>query len=62
MSSWLRHHWFALGSALVHVRRAPGSFLFNILVVAIALALPFMGVTLLDNVRPMSGHMGWNRN
>ena len=58
MSGWLRHHWFALGSALVHVRRAPGSFLFNILVVAIALALPFMGVTLLDNVRPMSGHMG----
>ncbi|MGW8390736.1 permease-like cell division protein FtsX [Pseudoduganella sp. HUAS MS19] len=58
MSAWLRHHLFALGAALVHVRRAPGSFLFNILVVAIALALPFMGVTLLDNVRPMSGHMG----
>jgi len=57
MSTWLRHHLFALGSALVHVRRAPGSFLFNILVVAIALALPFMGVTLLDNVRPMSEQM-----
>lgn len=57
MSTWLRHHFFALGSALVHVRRAPGSFLFNILVVAIALALPFMGVTLLDNVRPMSEQM-----
>jgi cell division transport system permease protein len=38
----------------VHLRRSPGGFLFNILVVAIALALPFMGVTLLDNVRPMS--------
>ena len=36
------------------LRRSPGGFLFNILVVAIALALPFMGVTLLDNVRPMS--------
>jgi cell division transport system permease protein len=36
------------------VRKAPGSFLFNVLVVAIALALPFVGVTLLDNVRPMS--------
>lgn len=57
MSTWLRHHLFALGSALVHVRRAPGSFLFNILVVAIALALPFMGVTLLENVRPMSEQM-----
>ncbi|MGV7208588.1 permease-like cell division protein FtsX [Oxalobacteraceae bacterium A2-2] len=54
MSYWLRQHWFALGAALAHVRRAPGSFLFNILVVAIALALPFAGVTLLDNVRPMS--------
>jgi cell division transport system permease protein len=37
-----------------HLRRSPGGFLFNVLVVAIALALPFMGVTLLDNVRPMS--------
>jgi cell division transport system permease protein len=54
MSYWLRQHYFALGAALAHVRRAPGSFLFNILVVAIALALPFAGVTLLDNVRPMS--------
>jgi cell division transport system permease protein len=36
------------------VRKAPGSFLFNVLVVAVALALPFAGVTLLDNVRPLS--------
>jgi cell division transport system permease protein len=54
MSAWLRQHGYALGAALVHVRRAPGSFLFNILVVAIALALPFAGVTVLDNIRPMS--------
>ncbi|GGY04036.1 FtsX-like permease family protein [Massilia dura] len=54
MSVWLRQHGFALGSALVHLRRAPGSFFFNILVVAIALALPFAGVTVLDNIRPMS--------
>lgn len=53
MSAWLRQHGYALGAALVHVRRAPGSFLFNILVVAIALALPFAGVTVLDNIRPM---------
>ena len=57
MSSWLRQHGFALGAALVHLRKAPGSFLFNILVVAIALALPFMGLTLLDNVRPLSEQM-----
>jgi cell division transport system permease protein len=54
MTHWFRQHRYALAAALVHLRRSPGGFLFNILVVAIALALPFMGVTLLDNVRPMS--------
>jgi cell division transport system permease protein len=54
MSAWLRQQRFALGAALGHVRSAPGSFLFNVIVVAIALTLPFAGVTLLDNVRPMS--------
>jgi len=54
MTNWLRQHRYALGAALQHLRRSPGGFLFNILVVAIALALPFAGVTLLDNVRPMS--------
>jgi cell division transport system permease protein len=54
MNTMLRQHRFALGAALSHVRKAPGSFLFNVLVVAMALMLPFAGVTLLDNVRPMS--------
>jgi cell division transport system permease protein len=54
MNIWFRQHRFALGAALSHVRKAPGRFLFNVLVVAIALALPFAGLTLLDNVRPMS--------
>jgi cell division transport system permease protein len=54
MNNWMRQHSFALGAALTHLRKAPGSFLFNVLVVAIALTLPFAGVTLLDNVRPMS--------
>ncbi|HEX7984259.1 MAG TPA: permease-like cell division protein FtsX [Duganella sp.] len=54
MTHWFRQHRYALAAALGHLRRAPGSFLFNIIVVAIALALPFTGVTLLDNVRPMS--------
>ncbi len=54
MTSWLRQHRFALAAALIHLRKSPGGFLFNILVVAIALALPFAGLTLLDNVRPMS--------
>ena len=54
MNIWFRQHRFALGAAFGQVRKAPGSFLFNVLVVAVALALPFAGVTLLDNVRPMS--------
>ena len=54
MTYWFRQHRYALSAALVHLRRSPGSFLFNIIVVAIALALPFTGVPLLDNVRPMS--------
>ncbi|MCG2585343.1 permease-like cell division protein FtsX [Massilia sp. TS11] len=54
MRSWLRQHGFALSAALASLRRAPGSFVLNVVVVATALALPFMGLTLLDNVRPMS--------
>jgi len=54
MSPWLRQHRFALNAALSTVRKSPGSFLFNVLVVALALTLPFAGITLLDNVRPLS--------
>lgn len=54
MNRWFRQHRFALGSALAHLVKTPGSFLFNVIVVAIALTLPFAGLTLLDNVRPMS--------
>jgi cell division transport system permease protein len=54
MNRWLRQHRFAFGAALGNVRKAPGSFLFNVAVVAIALALPFTGLTLLENVRPVS--------
>jgi cell division transport system permease protein len=54
MNNWFRQHRFAIGAALGHLAKAPGSFLFNVLVVAIALTLPFAGLTLLENVRPMS--------
>jgi cell division transport system permease protein len=54
MKSWLRQHRFAMGAALGHIFKAPGSFLFNVLVVAMALTLPFAGLTLLENIRPMS--------
>ncbi|MDB5920048.1 MAG: permease [Massilia sp.] len=54
MKRWMRQHRFAVGAALGNLGKSPGSFLFNVVVVAIALALPFAGLTLLDNVRPMS--------
>jgi cell division transport system permease protein len=54
MKRWMRQHRFAIGAALGNLGKSPGSFLFNVVVVAIALALPFAGLTLLDNVRPMS--------
>lgn len=54
MKSWFRQHHFAVIAALGNVRKAPGSFLFNVFVVAIALTLPFAGLTLLENIRPMS--------
>ncbi|MFZ4877298.1 permease-like cell division protein FtsX [Janthinobacterium sp. Mn2066] len=57
MRGWFRQHRFALGSALIHLRKSPGGFLLNVFVVAIALSLPFAGLTMLDNVRPMSEQM-----
>lgn len=54
MKSWFRQHRYAMRAALGHMFKAPGSFLFNVIVVAIALTLPFAGLTLLENVRPMS--------
>lgn len=54
MIVWLRQHALALASAFQHLLRSPGSFSLNVVVVAIALALPFAGLTLLENVRPVS--------
>ncbi|HEX8955214.1 MAG TPA: permease-like cell division protein FtsX [Burkholderiaceae bacterium] len=54
MITWIRHHAFALGRALRHIFKPRSGFLLNVIVVAIALALPFAGLTLLENVRPMS--------
>ena len=54
MKRWMRQHRFAVKAALGNLGKAPGSFLFNVVVVAIALALPLAGLTLLDNVTPMT--------
>ncbi|MBI3285199.1 MAG: ABC transporter permease [Burkholderiales bacterium] len=57
MTNWLRQHLFALKSAYAHLRASPGNFLFNVLVVAIALALPIAGLTLIENMRPVSSQL-----
>jgi cell division transport system permease protein len=57
MKTWLRQHAGALMDALRHLRRSPGSFRLNVLVVGIALALPVAGLTLLENLRPVSAQI-----
>ncbi|MDQ9169022.1 ABC transporter permease [Oxalobacteraceae bacterium R-40] len=54
MKAWLRQHRFALKDAFKRVGNAPVSFLFNVLVIASALVLPFAGLTILESVRPLS--------
>lgn len=54
MKIWLREHRYAFSDALRKLVKTPGSFMFNVLVVAIALALPFAGLTLLENIRPVT--------
>lgn len=54
MTGWLRHHGLAIGDAFRHLFKTPGNFLLNVLVVSIALTLPFAGLTLIENVRPVS--------
>ena len=51
---FFREHGFAFRAALARITAAPGSFIFNVLVIALALVLPLAGLTLLDNVRPVS--------
>ena len=57
MKAWLRQHAFALTGAVRHICRPRGGFLLNVLVIAIALTLPFAGLTLLENVRPISDQL-----
>lgn len=51
---WLRQHTFACSTMLTHLRHAPGSFALNVLVIALVFTLPFAGLTLLDNIKPIS--------
>ena len=54
MNIWFTNHINAIGNALGQFRRSPGHFFFNILVLAMTLALPFGGITLLDNIQSVT--------
>ncbi len=52
--NWLREHRMAFSVALARVREMPLSFSFNVMVIALALMLPLAGLTLLENLKPVS--------
>jgi cell division transport system permease protein len=57
MSSWLRSHGRAMGSALARLARSPLSMLFNVVVVGIALALPVTLYTLVHDIEGWAGRL-----
>ena len=57
MKIWFRQHAAASLDAAKQILRAPGNFLFNVIVVAVALSLPIAGLTLIENVRPISNEL-----
>jgi cell division transport system permease protein len=54
MNIWIRQQAHACTAAAKQIFSAPGNFLFNVLVVAVALSLPIAGLTLIENIRPIS--------
>lgn len=54
MNTWIRQHLAASANAAKQIFSAPSNFLFNVLVVAVALSLPIAGLTLIENIRPVS--------
>lgn len=54
MKRWTAQHWHALLQALRTMASTPISFLLNALVISVAFALPLIGLTVLENMRPLS--------
>jgi cell division transport system permease protein len=57
MNRWIGQHWHALLQALRNTASAPISFLLNALVISVAFSLPLMGLTALENLRPLSAKL-----
>lgn len=54
---WLSSHYRALFDASFKIKMEPLSFIFNAVVVALALALPMTGMIVLQDLQPLSGQV-----
>jgi cell division transport system permease protein len=54
---WLIAHWRAVFDASLKIKMAPLSFIFNAIVVALALALPMSGWIVLQDLQPLSNQV-----
>lgn len=54
MRAWINQHRFALAGTIKRMAAQPGSTLLNALVLAIALALPLLGYTVLRSLQPVT--------
>src|SRR5690625_7469826 len=57
MIRWLRQHRYALRVAIIRLATRPLSSLANIIVLALALAVPFIGWSLLLSTQPLAQHI-----
>jgi len=57
MMNWFRQQAYSVSAAAAHLRQAPANFLLNMLVLAMTLALPFAGATLLENLKPVTAQL-----
>ncbi len=57
MINWFRQQAFSVGAAIAHFRQAPANFILNMLVLALTLTLPFAGINLLDNLKPVTAQL-----
>lgn len=57
MKAWLRQHRYALGVTLRRLGSQPFSSLANVLVIALALAIPLLGAAILISVQPVASNL-----
>src|SRR5690606_9276245 len=54
MKAWFRQHRYALGVTLRRLALQPFSSLSNIIVLALALSIPLLGIAILQSVQPIA--------